>query len=237
MSSSSLCATPDVSTSERSISEFIVASDVEGTLTTGETWRALGRYYQQSEQSGAYRRFFAARTPGFALMKLGVKDEAKYKNRWIEDLAQFFKGMDKGELALVAAWVVENELWLKRRLDVVAELARHREDGHTLVLASGVYQPILEVLAERLGAVALGTPLEIDGVATGQLSAEVNTGEAKLARLTAWLAGRPLRLAYGDTEADVPMLTHAKSAVAVYPDTALEAAAHKRGWRILGTPA
>ena len=223
---------------ERSTSEFIVASDVEGTLTTGETWRALGRYYQQSEQRGAYRRFFAARTPGFALMKLGVKDEAKYKNRWIEDLTRFFRGRDKGELVRVAAWVVENELWPKRRLDVVAELVQHRERGGTLVLASGTYQPILEVLAERVGAEAVGTPLEMDGdVATGQLSGEVNTGEAKLVRLTAWLEGRPLDFAYGDTEADVPMLAHAKSAVAVYPDTALEAAAHRRGWRILGTPA
>ena len=225
-----------MSTSERSTSEFIVASDVEGTLTTGETWRALGRYYQQSEQRGAYRRFFAARTPGFALMKLGVKDEAKYKNRWIEDLTRFFRGMDKGELALVATWVVENELWPKRRLDVVTELERHREAGHTLVLASGVYQPILEVLAERLGAVALGTPLEMNGVATGQLSGEVNTGETKVERLTAWLAGRSLDLAYGDTEADVPMLTCAEDAVTVYPDSTLRNFAQERGWRILGTP-
>ena len=214
---------------------MIVASDVEGTLTTGETWRALGRYYQQNEQRGAYRRFFAARMPGFALMKLGVKDEAAYKERWIEDLAQFFAGMDAAALSRVAAWVVEHELWAKRRPDVVAELERHREAGHTLVLASGVYQPVLEALAARLGAVALGTPLEMKGgFATGRLVGEVNTGEAKLGRLTAWLGGRTLSAAYGDTEADVPMLARAEEAVAVHPDAKLQEVAKARGWRVLG---
>ena len=115
--------------------------------------------------------------------------------------------MDEAELARVATWVVEHELWPKRRPNVVAELARHRRAGHTLVLASGTYQPVLEALVARLGAVAVGTPLEMaDGVATGRLSGGVNTGEAKVARLTAWLDGRTLGLAYGDTEADVPML-------------------------------
>ncbi len=217
-------------------SEVIVVSDVEGTLTTGETWRALGRYYQQREQRGAYRRFFAARVPGFALMKLGVKDEAAYKTRWIEDLAQFFSGMDAATLGEVATWVVEHELWAKRRPDVVAELERHKKAGRTLVLASGVYQPILEVLAARLGAVALGTPLEMNAanVAAGRLTGEVNMGEAKLERLTAWLSGRTLGVAYGDTEADVPMLTQAEEAVAVYPSAELGAVAHARGWRVLG---
>lgn len=226
------------------VSEVIIASDVEGTLTTGETWRALGRYYQQHKQRSAYRRFFVARIPSFALMKLGLKDEQKYKTRWIEDLARFFAGMNKGELAQVAAWVVEHELWPKRRLDVVAELEQ-RQAGRTLVLASGVYQPILEVLAERLGAVAVGTPLEMtdadaeadiefDGVATGRLVGEVNTGEAKVGRLTAWLNGRTLGAAYGDTEADVPMLAYAREAVAVHPNVELREVAEARGWRVLG---
>ena len=218
--------------------EVIVASDVEGTITMGETWRALGRYYQQKGRKGAYRRFFAARMPGFALAKLGVVDETAFKTRWIEDLARFFAGMDADELARVATWVVEHELWVKRRSDVVAELERHRRAGHTLVLASGVYGPVLEVLAERLGAVAVGTPLEMTGsevgVATGRLSGEVNTGEAKLARLGAWLNGRTLSVAYGDTEADVPMLRSAREAVAVHPNAELEEVARARGWRILG---
>lgn len=219
----------------------IVASDVEGTLTTGETWRALGRYYQQHEQRSAYRRFFAARMPSFALMKLGLKDEQTYKTRWIEDLAQFFAGMNKDELAQVAAWVVEQELWPKRRLDVVAALEEQRRAGYTLVLASGVYQPILEALAARLGAVAVGTPLEITnidteagGVATGRLVGEVNTGAAKLERLTAWLDGRTLSAAYGDTQADVPMLARAREAIAVYPNAELREVAKAKDWRVLG---
>ncbi len=219
-----------------SVSEVIVASDVEGTLTTGETWRALGRYYQQNEQRGAYRRFFAGRMPGFALMKLGLMDETAYKTRWIEDLTRFFASMNERELARVAAWVVEHELWAKRRPEVVAELERHRQAGHTLVLASGVYQPILEVLAERLGAVAVGTPLEMtpEGAATGRLVSEVNTGEAKRVRLATWLGRRTLSVAYGDTEADVPMLEAAQEAVAVHPDAELEEVAKARGWRVLG---
>ncbi len=47
------------------------------------------------------------------------------------------------------------------------------------------------------------------------------------------LAGRPLIVAYGDTRSDIPMLSLAQEAVAVYPDPQLRQVALDRGWRIL----
>ena len=42
---------------------------------------------------------------------------------------------------------------------------RYRAAGYRLVLASGTYQPVLDAFARRIGAVGLGTPLEVrDGL-------------------------------------------------------------------------
>ncbi|HEY8649171.1 MAG TPA: hypothetical protein VIM50_07300 [Candidatus Limnocylindria bacterium] len=48
---------------------MIVAADLEGTLTTGETWKGIGRYLSASGQRSAYRMFFLTHLPGALLVK------------------------------------------------------------------------------------------------------------------------------------------------------------------------
>jgi phosphoserine phosphatase len=83
---------------------------------------------------------------------------------------------------------------------------------------------------------AIGTELafDADDRATGGFVGSMGTGDEKVARLTAALHGAPLEGAYGDTAADIPMLSMAASAVAVHPDAVLERTARERGWRIIG---
>ena len=110
----------------------LVASDLEGTLTTGETWRGVGRYLRAERgpwTAARYRAFFAANTPGALLARRGVIDEQAMRLRWMRDLARFFRGFDTAELGHMAEWVVEHELWPKRREAVIAELATHRAAG------------------------------------------------------------------------------------------------------------
>lgn len=113
---------------------MIVAADLEGTLTTGETWKGIG-------------------LPGALLVKAYLLPKPWYRERWMVDLARLFKGWDEAALRRMAEWVVEHELWARRRPSVIAELEAHRRAGATLILASATYQPVIEIFAERCGAV------------------------------------------------------------------------------------
>ncbi len=213
---------------------MIIASDLEGTLTTGETWKGIGKYLAQHGRSMAYRGFYLAHFPGAMLSKLGITSRQSFRDRWIADLPRLLKGYSAAQWNSVAEWVVEHELWPNRRAAVLDEIAGHRQNGYRLVLASGTYQPILDAFAHRLGAEAIGTPLELaNDRATGRLAGSINNAEAKAGRLRAFLAGSLPDIAYGDTAADLPMLTLSKTPVAVYPDAQLRQAASERGWRII----
>mgnify|MGYP000483429569 CR=1 FL=1 len=213
---------------------MIVATDVEGTLTTGETWKAVGHYLTTHGRARVYRAFFFAHLPGALLVKAGLLSRSWYRDRWMEDLARLLAGWDERELGRMAEWVVERELWPLRRPSVIAELEAHRRGGASLIAVSAMYQPVLEAFAGRCGARALGTELEVvGGIITGRIVGRVNSGSAKADRLAAAIGPERVAVAYGDTASDIPMLELSAAPVAVQPDAALRKLAARRGWRVL----
>ena len=213
---------------------MMIASDLEGTLTSGTTWKAVGRYLVQHGRQQAYRLFFATHLLGVPLVKTRLILEQSYRTRWMTDLARLFKGMTSAELVQMAVWVVEHELWPKCRATVLEELRAFQEQGHQVLLATGAYQEVAEAFAQRMGAVAIGTPLAMeDGHATGQLACPINNGQYKADNLRPYLKGAILDIAYGDSLADMPMLELSQSPVVVCPEPALHALAVQRGWRIV----
>lgn len=210
--------------------------DVEGTLTTGETWQGVGRWLEQSGRRRDYRRFFLAHLPGALLAKGGLIDRRRYQNKWMQDLAGLFAGRPAGEVEAMAGWVARHELWPQRREDVLSELRTGLEAGVRVLLASGTYQPVLEAFARLIDpqVAALGTPLDCSGgVCPPRPAGAVNVGPVKARRVRELLRGLAPVRAYGDTAADLPLLELAEEAVAVYPDRALRAEALRRGWRLL----
>ena len=217
--------------------ERVIATDLEGTLTAGSTWRGVGRYLSEHGHRGRYRRFLYLRLPQVFLARRGLIDMQAFRERWMRDLTRLLRGMRRDEIEAMSDWVMDHELWPDRRDEVLEELRAARTDGARIVVASGTYAPIAERFAARLDGEAIGTELafDADGRATGAFVGTMGTGDEKVARLTAALRGAPLESAYGDTAADIPMLSMAASAVAVHPDAELERVALERGWRIIGT--
>ena len=222
----------------------LVAADLEGTCTSGETWRAVARWLVENGRRGRYRRFVGPRLAALPLVRLGLIPRQAFRDRWIRDLAGLMDGLTQDELDAVALQVVEDELWPKRRVAVVEALEAAAVNGARVVIASGTYQPMLAEFAARLTGgpagpvIGLGTPLEMaGGRTTGRLARRVGTGSLKADRVAALAAGAPVRTAFGDSLADVPMLELAREAVAVSPDRALRALAAARGWRIIDDPA
>ena len=220
--------------------KLAVASDLEGTITAGETWRGMRDFLVENGRERQYRRFFLRNLPGLFLFRKGWANERAFKERWILGLLRLFKGYDEAEMAAMAEFVALETLWPTRREAVVAELQAHQADGRSVVIVTGLFEPILKRLAQALGGFdTMGTPLLFEnGRFTGQTAAPLNVGQHKVARLQPYLQNGRLATAYGDTMRDIPMLELAQEPVVVDPDPQLRQVAIARGWRILAeTPA
>ncbi len=232
---------------------MIIASDLEGTLTTGETWRGVGKYVSQHGRKWIYRRYLATHLPTAVLAKAGLVNRTRERYRWVIDMAQLLQGYSATQLAEMGEWVAQHEMWPQRRQAVIGELLAHARNGAQIVLVSGTYQPILDAFARRMVAelgnnaaivapiVAIASPLAMkDGLATGTLDGPLNVEQAKVARVQAWLqraaAGTAaIDMMYGDTLGDLQMMELCRAPVCVHPNAALRRIALARGWRILET--
>ncbi|MGQ9905006.1 MAG: HAD family hydrolase [Anaerolineae bacterium] len=226
---------------------MIIASDLEGTLTTGETWRGVGKFVSQNGRKWAYRRYLATHLPTAVLAKAGLINRTRERYRWVIDMAELVKGYSTEQLTEMGTWVAQYEMWPKRRQAVIDEVLTHARNGAQIVLLSGTYQPILDAFAQCLmreapgilPIVAIASPLEVkDGLATGKLDGPLNVEQAKADRAQAWLRGAHadtagIDMMYGDTLGDLQMMELSRTPVCVYPSAALRRIALARGWRIL----
>jgi phosphoserine phosphatase len=175
-----------------------------------------------------------------AVARLGLSDKEAFRARWLSDQARLLEGLPASELDAMGEWVVEYHLWPARRaaaleaVDASLGAARRLDPAARLIVASGGYQPVVEAFAWRLGATAVGTPLELrDAVATGRLVGETRSGRLKAEAVQRLAGGGAILAAFGDTAADVPLLELARRAVAVAPDAALRRVASRRGWEVI----
>lgn len=214
---------------------MIIASDLEGTLTGGETWRGIRAYLEDCGRRRNYDAFMRRHLLDYLGAKIGLIPKRTFQNRWISDLPQLFHGATLEQFSEVSAWVAEHELLPKIRRTPINELDAAKQGGARVILVSGTYQPVLEAFAAQFGFEAIGTPLElVNGTLTGRLAGPVNVGEIKCSSLQAQIGQATLSRAYGDTMTDVPMLESAREAVVVTGnDSALERLAKQRGWRTL----
>jgi phosphoserine phosphatase len=223
------------------VTTSIVVSDLDGTLTTAETWRGVLAWVREHHPSREARRFLRVRLPGVIIARAGLVPKERFRARWLGDLAGLLAGLPEERLTDLGDWVVDEWLWPARRtaaIDLVtaaASASRSVEPGTRLVVATGAYQAVADAWALRMGAdVALGTPLEVvGGLATGRLAAAVQTGEQKAAVVRALAGGGAISAAFGDTAADAPFMRLAVRAVAVAPDKVLRRIAEREGWEVV----
>ncbi|MFY8167789.1 MAG: haloacid dehalogenase-like hydrolase, partial [Candidatus Limnocylindrus sp.] len=128
------------------MSSAVIVSDMDGTLTTAETWRGVHDWVKVNRPSGAAQRFVTVRLPLVILAKLGIINKERFRARWLSDLAALLRGATVDELNAMGEWVVEHYLWPARRtsgLTAVADaVANARTAGVQLLLATGGYQQV-----------------------------------------------------------------------------------------------
>jgi phosphoserine phosphatase len=212
---------------------MIVVSDMMGTLTTGSPFLGLVDWVKHNQSKLQANLKIASIMPAYLLAKNGIIDWQLWGQKLMIDSLGYIKNADEEKLKQVSEWVVEHDLWKKRRQDVVDRLIKHREGGAQVHIASSVVEPFIEPFARRIGAQVSGTPVEIkDGRI--KMVGELIASEKKIEQIISRLGVKRVDFAYGDTMLDVPMLEHADHPVAVYPDAKLKQHALEKGWEIIG---
>ena len=215
---------------------MIIVSDLMGTLTTGSPIRGLLSWVGKHQSKLQANLYMASMLPSLVLAKLGLIDWQKWGQGLFVDTLSLLNDVTPERFDEIAEWVVEKDLWKKRRADVIARLVKHRDSGAQVYIASSVYQPGVEAFAKRIGAQAIGTPVEfVDGRV--RIVAELVASKNKIAQVLSHLGVDRVDFAYGDSALDIPLLEHADHPVAVYPEVKLREVAKERGWEIIGETA
>jgi HAD superfamily hydrolase (TIGR01490 family) len=118
-------------------------------------------------------------------------------------------------------------------------VARHRDQGDTLLIITATNSFVTRPIAERFGIDhLLATEPEIfDNHYTGRVAGTPCFQAGKVTRLNTWLESRHESMDgswfYSDSHNDLPLLELVTHAVAVDPDEKLTTTANARGWPIL----
>ena len=152
---------------------------------------------------------------------------------WMLEEVQLFKGISPEVFNQMAEWIVENEMWPKRRADVLKEIDIHRRSGVKVAIVSGAYQPIVDAFAMRMDAVAIGSPIVYRENRLVGLQLPINAYEHKAESIQVQVGDAEILAAYGDTLSDLPMLEMSQEPVGVSPDKKMRKVMVERGWRII----
>jgi phosphoserine phosphatase len=212
---------------------MIVVSDMMGTLTTGSPFIGLVDWVKHNQSRLRANLYMAAITPSYLLAKNGLIDWQSWGQKLMVKSLAYIKGANPDVLSHAAKWVVDKNLWKKRREDVVLRLLKYREEGADVYIASSVVEPFIEPFAKRIGAKTIGTPVEIVNGRVKMVGGLV-ASEKKIEQVLSRLGVDRVDMAFGDTIMDIPLLEHADHPVAVYPDGKLKKIALERGWEIIG---
>lgn len=213
---------------------MIAVSDLIGTLTTGSPVLGLVDWVKHNQSKMQARLYTASFMPVYPFAKFGLIDWQKWTQGLMISSLKLVRDASPEKMEAVAEWVVERNLWRKRRPDVISRLLAYRSQGAQIYIASSVVEPLIEPFARRMGVQMIGTPVEyVDGRV--RVAGDLVAQERKIEKVLSRLGVDRLDFAYGDTEQDIPLLERADHPVAVYPDEKLKAIALERGWEILGS--
>jgi len=139
---------------------MIVISDMMGTLTTGSPVLGLVDWVRHNQSKMQARLYIASIMPSYFIAKRGWIDWQKWAQGLMVNSLKMVRDATPEKMKAVGEWIVEHDLWKKRRDDVIARLKGHAAAGAQVYIASSVIEPIVEPFAKRVGAQTIGTPVE-----------------------------------------------------------------------------
>ncbi|GAB4412129.1 MAG: HAD-IB family hydrolase [Anaerolineales bacterium] len=218
--------------------------DFDGTLYSGHLWKDMSDYFRERrERTGLLWTYLLAHLALRPLNLMRLLNDERFYGSWARDLTWVLRGMSVEEGQALFRFLLEWRILPGLRPDVVERLRHHQREGHVVMLVSGGFRELLEMLAAELGVpYVVGTEAEVrDGVYTGWAVGLAITGRGKVEGIRRLAAREGLALdwpsayAYADSRTDIALLQTVGHPVATYPDRVLAAHAQARGWEVLGT--
>lgn len=214
---------------------MIVASDLNGTLTTGSPILALAKWAEINQASLPPKLFKIRILFSYLQVKFRLKDLHVWADNNLRGALSLILSPTPEKLTEIMRFILEDELWPKRRPEAIALLRNFHQQGAEIILVSALFEPAVAIFGEKIapgGISGVGTPIFIkDGKLL--LADELTVGEKKMDLLSSKLGSRNLDYALGDTITDLPMLEVSRNPIAVIPDHQLRAHALEQGWKIL----
>jgi HAD superfamily hydrolase (TIGR01490 family) len=217
----------------------VVFSDVGGTIFGGEPWSHL-RHHALFNQ-GRLRLETVKFLPTMILHRTGVMDETQMRRNWLAGMAQILKGMKREDVLTMYRETLEGSLQDVMHHDVIERLQEHKANGATVVLVSGIFSDLVELIANHIGVDgAIGTRLEYLGeVVTGKLIGIPSVGSQKIDLIHQYMRENHPQTkledcyAYADSYSDRALLSAVGHGVAAHPDKKMREAAIAHQWEIL----
>ena len=214
---------------------MIAASDLNGTLTTGAPILALANWADQQADGSPSRLFKYRMLLSYLSVKFGFQDTHVWADKYLRQALNLINSPTPEKLDQAMSYIVDQELWPKRKQAAVDFLRELHQGGAEIILVSAAYDPAVRHFGERIVShkiTGIGTPVLLE---EGRLSlaGQLTVRERKMELLREYLGSRELDYALGDSAADLPMLESARTPIAVAPDRELRLIANQRGWKIL----
>ena len=214
---------------------MIVASDLNGTLTTGSPILAVARWVKKNHPDSYPDFFIPGLLVSYIQVRLGWKKIDTWGDKNMRRVLELIPGSSPEIVDAVMTYVVDEELWKKRRQKPVSLLEEYHHSGAEIIIISAAFEPAVQKFALKIGherVIGLGTEVMQSG--DGLLLSETLTSrEIKLEKIRAVIGSAQIDVALGDTFADIPLLENAILPIAVYPDKKLHEMAVKKGWKII----
>ena len=208
--------------------------DLDNTLLNGDSDHAWGQFLvDQGLVDGA--AFAAANDRFYQDYLAGTLDIHEFLEFALAPLSQH-------SIAQLQDWHQQfmRDVIAPMRLQKADELiAKHRSQGHRLLIITATNRFVTEPIARALGINELlaTDPEIIDNRYTGRVKGTPCFQDGKVIRLNTWLKEHNETLDnswfYSDSRNDLPLLELVANPVAVDPDKVLTATAAERGWPII----
>lgn len=228
----------EVSQTHSDVSETKIVAffDVDQTLMRGSSSYYVARELFRRKFFGVKDIFFTLKhTIMYLLFGESDKRMQLVKNRALAVMA----GHSVDEIIQIGEYVYETCLENRLFTQSVKLLQKHIDAGHDVWIVSAIPVQIANIFAERIGATgALATEAKvIDGIVQPELIGTFvhGKGKAEVALKLAEHKGYDLlnSFAYGDSNADISLLSLVGNPNAVNPDRVLRKYAQEHGWNIL----
>lgn len=214
---------------------MIIASDLNGTLTTGAPALAVTEWiktYQPESYPWLYKYRLLL---SYLQVKFGWTALDSWADKVLREVLSLVQFPNQNILGSIMEYVVESELWPKRRENVVTLLQEYHKEGGEIIIVSAAYEPAVEIFAHKVAKdriFGIGTPVILSESGL-TLAEKLTVRELKLKRIRDLIGSRQLDIAMGDTASDIPLLEQSLEPIAVFPDQKLRSVAESRSWRII----